>query len=155
LAQESNAPSGPSQDNSKLPKDRSQFRGCVGRSTGGYILTKQDPGMTYELRATGKIKLRQYLGQRVEVTGNESPSMSTSSDTSARTGFSSPGNVIHYLNQDHQQGMHRAPSEDFNRRSANHVDYYCALRTRKAAKAGADCCRAHKSHGSYDSACLT
>jgi hypothetical protein len=47
--------------------------------------------MTYELQATGKTKLRHYLGQRVEVTGNESPSMSTSSDTSARMG--SPASV--------------------------------------------------------------
>jgi hypothetical protein len=42
--------------------------------------------MTYELQATGKIKLRHYLGQQVEVTGKESPSMSTSSDALARMG---------------------------------------------------------------------
>jgi hypothetical protein len=65
-------------------------QGCVGRSSGDYILMKQDPGMTYELQATGKTKLRQYLGQQVEVTGTESPSMSTSSDTSARAGSPSP-----------------------------------------------------------------
>ena len=86
LAQESNPPSGSSQDNSKHAKGQITVQGCVSRSTGDYILTKQDPGMTYELQATGKTKLRHYLGQRVEVTGNESPSMSTSSDTSARTG---------------------------------------------------------------------
>ena len=91
LAQESNAPSGPSQDNSKHAKGLITVRGCVGGSTADYILTKQDPGMTYELQATGKTKLRHYLGQRVEVTGNESPSMSTSSDTSARMG--SPASV--------------------------------------------------------------
>jgi hypothetical protein len=66
-------------------------QGCVGRSTGDYMLTKQDPGMTYELQATGKIKLRRYLGQQVEVTGKESPSLSTSSDTSA--GMGSPASV--------------------------------------------------------------
>jgi len=86
LAQESNPPSGSSQDNSKHVKGQITVQGCVGRSTGDYILTKQDPGMTYELQATGKIKLRHYMGQRVEVTGNESPSMSTSSDTLARMG---------------------------------------------------------------------
>jgi len=91
LAQESNPPSGSSQDNSRRAKGQITVQGCVGRSTGDYILTKQDPGMTYELQATGKIKLRHYLGQRVEVTGNESPSMSTSSDTSARMG--SPASV--------------------------------------------------------------
>ncbi len=91
LAQESNAPGGSSQDNSKHAKGLITVQGCVGRSTGDYILTKQDPGMTYELQATGKIKLSHYLGQRVEVTGNESPSLSTSSDTSARSG--SPASV--------------------------------------------------------------
>jgi hypothetical protein len=91
LAQESNPPSGSSQDNSKHAKGQITVQGCVSRSTGDYILTKQDPGMTYELQATGKTKLRHYLGQRVEVTGNESPSMSTSSDTSARMG--SPASV--------------------------------------------------------------
>jgi len=82
LAQDSN----PSQHNSKASKGQVTVQGCVGRSTGDYILTKQDPGMTYELQATGKIKLRRYLGQQVEVTGKESPSLSTSSDTSARMG---------------------------------------------------------------------
>jgi hypothetical protein len=91
LAQESNTPSGSNQDNSKHAKGQITVLGCVGRSIGDYILTKQDPGTTYELQATGKIKLRHYLGQRVEVTGNESPSMSTSSDTSARSG--SPASV--------------------------------------------------------------
>lgn len=86
LAQEGNLPSGASQDNSKHAKGRITVQGCVGRSTGDYILTKQDPGMTYELQATGKTKLRHYLGQRVEVIGTESPSLSTSSDTSARMG---------------------------------------------------------------------
>jgi len=87
LAQDSN----PSQHNSKASKGQVTVQGCVGRSTGDYILTKQDPGMTYELQATGKIKLRKYLGQRVEVTGTESPSMSTSSDAIARMG--SPASV--------------------------------------------------------------
>ena len=86
LAQESNPPSGSSQDNSKHAKGQITVQGCVSRSTGDYILTKQDPGMTYELQATGETKLRHYLGQGVEVTGTESPSLSTSSDTSARMG---------------------------------------------------------------------
>jgi hypothetical protein len=86
LAQEGNLPSGASQDNSKHAKGQITVQGCVGRSTGDYILTKQDPGMTYELQATGKTKLRHYLGQRVEVIGTESPSLSTSSDTSTRMG---------------------------------------------------------------------
>src|ERR1700693_2775296 len=89
LAQDSSN-SAMSQDNSKDSKGQVTVQGCVGRASGDYILTKQNPGMTYELQATGKTKLRQYLGQRVEVTGKESPSMSTSSDTSARTGSAAP-----------------------------------------------------------------
>jgi hypothetical protein len=88
LAQDSN-PSTTSQQNSKAPKGEVTVQGCVGRSSGDYILTKQNPGMTYELQATGKTKLRQYLGQRVEVTGKESPSMSTSSDALTKTGSAS------------------------------------------------------------------
>jgi hypothetical protein len=74
------------QSNSKDSKGQVTVQGCVGRSSGDYILTKQDPGMTYELQATGKTRLRQYLGQRVEVTGTESPSLSTSSDALNKTG---------------------------------------------------------------------
>jgi hypothetical protein len=85
LAQDSN-PSNTSQQNSKDSKGQVTVQGCVGRSSGDYILMKQDPAMTYELQATGKTKLRHYLGQQVEVTGTESPSMMTSSDALTRTG---------------------------------------------------------------------
>ena len=85
LAQESD-PSNPSQQNSKTPKGQITIQGCVARSAGDYILMKQDPGMTYQLRATGKISLNHYLGQQVEVTGKESPSLSTSSNPSGRMG---------------------------------------------------------------------
>jgi len=85
LAQNSN-PSNTSQQNSKASKGQETIQGCVSRFSGDYILTKQDPGMTYELQATGKIKLRKYLGQRVEVTGTESPSMMTSSDAMTKVG---------------------------------------------------------------------
>jgi hypothetical protein len=90
LAQDS-SPSTTSQHKSKASKGEVTLQGCVGRSSGDYVLIKQDPAMTYELQATGKTKLRQYLGQRVEVTGKESPSMSTSSDSLTRTG--SPSSV--------------------------------------------------------------
>jgi hypothetical protein len=76
--------------NSQDSKGQVTVRGCVGRSSGDYMLTKQDPGVTYELQATGKTKISKYLGQQVEITGTESPSMSTSSDTSARAGSPSP-----------------------------------------------------------------
>jgi hypothetical protein len=78
LAQDSNAV--------KHSKGEITVQGCVGRSSGDYVLTKQNPAMTYELQATGKTRLRNYLGQRVEVTGSESPSMSTSSDAMNKTG---------------------------------------------------------------------
>jgi hypothetical protein len=64
-------------------------QGCVSRSGGDYILMRQDPAMTYQLHATGKIKLSHYLGQQVQVTGEESTSMRTSSTPSARTGSAS------------------------------------------------------------------
>ena len=79
-----------SQGASKDSKGQETIQGCVSRSSGDYILMKEDPAVTYELQATNKIKLSKYLGQRVEVVGTESPSMSTSSDSSARAGSPSP-----------------------------------------------------------------
>jgi hypothetical protein len=79
----------PSQQGSKDSKGQVTIRGCVSRSSGDYILMKQDPAVTYELQATSKIKLHRYLGQRVEVTGKESPSMGTSSDAMTRVSPSS------------------------------------------------------------------
>jgi len=84
-------PSSTNQRTAKVSKEQVTVQGCVSRSTGDYILIKQDPGMTYELQPTGKTRLRQYLGQEVEVTGTESPSLSTSSDALARLG--SPASV--------------------------------------------------------------
>ena len=78
-----------SQQNSKPSKGEITLQGCVGRSSGDYVLTKQNPAMTYELQATGKTRLRNYLGQRVEVTGKEGPTLSTSSDALNKTGSAS------------------------------------------------------------------
>jgi hypothetical protein len=89
LAQDSNPSSAP-QHTAKESKGQVTIQGCIARSSGDYILMKQHPAITYELQATGKIRLRQYLGQRVEVTGKESPSMSTSSDVLTKTGSASP-----------------------------------------------------------------
>jgi hypothetical protein len=83
-------PATPSPDNSAAPKGQVTVQGCVTRQNGDYVLIKQDPGNTYELQAHGKLKLHSYLGQRVEVTGKESPSLSTSSDAIARMGSASP-----------------------------------------------------------------
>jgi len=71
--------------NSQDSKGQITVQGCVSRSSGDYILMKQDPGVAYQLQATGKTKISKYLGQQVEVTGTESPSMSTSSDASRRS----------------------------------------------------------------------
>ena len=78
-----------SHHDSKTAKGEITVQGCVGRSSGDYVLTKQNPAMTYELQATGKTKLRHYMGQQVEVTGHEGPSMSTSSDAMNKTGSAS------------------------------------------------------------------
>src|SRR5579863_10139470 len=89
LAQDSSATKD-SSHNSKASKDEITVQGCVGRSSGDYVLTKQNPAMTYELQATGKTRLRNYLGQRVEVTGKESSTMSSSSDALNKTGSAAP-----------------------------------------------------------------
>ena len=76
-------------DNSRS-KDEVTVRGCVSRSNGDYILMKTEPAMTYELQASGKTRLKNYLGQRVEVTGNTSPTLSSSSDATAKMGSAAP-----------------------------------------------------------------
>jgi len=88
FGQENKAASAP--ENSKHAKGEVTVQGCVSRSSGDYILIKQNPAMTYELQGSGKIRLGSYLGQRVEVTGQESPSMSTSSDSMNKVGSASP-----------------------------------------------------------------
>ena len=63
-------------------KNAVTVQGCVTRSSGDYLLIKQDPGVSYELQSTGKIRLKNYLGQRVEVTGDQSSTLASSSDAS-------------------------------------------------------------------------
>jgi hypothetical protein len=53
------------------------------------VLIKENPGNTYQLQG-GKIRLNSYLGKRVEVTGTESPTLSTSQDALNKTGNASP-----------------------------------------------------------------
>lgn len=89
LAQYGNS-SNSGQHNSKDSKGDVTLQGCVSRSSGDYTLIKQNPAMTYQLQATGKIRLRNYMGQRVEATGNESPTMSTSSDAMNKVGSAAP-----------------------------------------------------------------
>src|SRR5271167_3826457 len=84
LAQGNNNSGSP--DNSKPANEQTTVRGCVSRFNGDFILVKQDPAMAYELHSSGKVKLGRYLGQQVEVTGQTSPSLSTSSDSTGRGG---------------------------------------------------------------------
>jgi hypothetical protein len=81
LAQDNNARKGPSQNNTKPATEQTVVAGCVSRLNGDFVLVEQDPAMTYELHATGKIKMGHYLGQQVEVAGKQSPSLTTSSDS--------------------------------------------------------------------------
>jgi hypothetical protein len=85
LAQD-NKPGNTRQQNSNDSKGQVTIQGCVGRASGDYILTRTDPAVSYQLQATGKTKLRHYLGQQVEVTGKEVPTLSTSSDAITRSG---------------------------------------------------------------------
>lgn len=74
----------------KVPKNEITVTGCVGEFSGDYTLIKDNPGITYELQATGKTRLKDYLGHRVEVTGWKQESLSTSSDAMDRQGSPSP-----------------------------------------------------------------
>jgi len=89
FAQQSSPPS-TSQQNSRNSKEEVTVQGCVTRSNGDYILMKQDPAVSYELQASGNTELHKYLGQRVEVTGRESQTLSSSSDAMTRMGSASP-----------------------------------------------------------------
>jgi hypothetical protein len=84
-----NAPAA-SQPSNNHTKGDVTVRGCVSRSSGDYILMKDDPGNTYELHGTKGIRLKNYLGQRVEVTGRQLQTLSTSSDALNKTGSASP-----------------------------------------------------------------
>jgi len=71
-------------------KDDITVRGCVTKLSTDYVLDQPDQANSYELQGTGKIRLRSYLGQEVEVTGEQSPWLSTSSDVLTRSGSPSP-----------------------------------------------------------------
>ena len=70
---------------SKEQKGQATVQGCVSRSSGDYILMQSDPGNSYVLHAADNIKLAQYLGQQVKVTGTKSPTLSDSSDAGRST----------------------------------------------------------------------
>lgn len=75
------------------PKDKQEqvtVQGCVSRSSGDYVLTQIDPGNSYVLHSSNHVKLGNYLGQQVKVTGTKSPTLSDASDT----GRSAPPTTI-------------------------------------------------------------
>jgi len=74
----------PTQQPPKEKPGQVTAQGCVSRSTGDFILMQSDPGNSYVLRPTGKLKLDPFLGQQVEVTGGETPTMSSSSNYNRR-----------------------------------------------------------------------
>ena len=65
------------------------IRGCVSKSNGDYVLMMENPGTTYQLDG-GKIRLKSYLGKRVEITGTGSPTLSTSEDAINKMRNASP-----------------------------------------------------------------
>jgi hypothetical protein len=85
-------------DQTKKPKDQVTVTGCVSKQNSDYILMQADPGNSYQLERSRKLRLAPYLGQEVEITGTEYPSMATSSDYLARTGVASPVTIrIHTI----------------------------------------------------------
>jgi hypothetical protein len=88
LAQDNSGTTG--QSAAKDAKGQVTMRGCVDRQRGDYVLVQQDPGATWELQGTGKIKISKYFGQRVEVTGTKLSSLETSSDAIVSGGSPSP-----------------------------------------------------------------
>jgi len=85
-----NQSSNPDQDHSKKHKGEVTVTGCIGKQNSDYVLIQTDPGNTYQLERSRKLRLAPYLGQEVEVSGTEYPSMATSSDYLARSGVASP-----------------------------------------------------------------
>jgi hypothetical protein len=76
-------------------KEEVTVSGCVGRFSGDYILIQPEKGNIYELQGNRKLRLRPYLGQEVEVTGVETPSMSTTSDAGfGRLGSPSAATIV-------------------------------------------------------------
>ncbi|MGO8793808.1 MAG: hypothetical protein ACLQLC_03210 [Candidatus Sulfotelmatobacter sp.] len=77
------------QDTSNRPAEAQKgqviVQGCVARLSGDYVLMQSDPGNTYVLHAARSVKLGKYLGQRVNVVGTKSPTLSDSSDSSKST----------------------------------------------------------------------
>lgn len=71
---------GRSQDQPNGQNKHVKVQGCVSRASGDFVLMQTDPGNSYVLQASSNLKLESYLGKQVEVTGTESPTVSSSSN---------------------------------------------------------------------------
>jgi hypothetical protein len=78
----------------KKSKDEITARGCLSKLSSDYILNQPDQGNSYELQGNRKIRLGPYLGQEVEVTGVQQPSMMTSSDYLTKTGAATSVTIV-------------------------------------------------------------
>ncbi|HXY02759.1 MAG TPA: hypothetical protein VEI49_04235 [Terriglobales bacterium] len=69
--------------------------GCVAKVNGDYALVQANRQNTYQLQGSKNIRLRNYLGQRVEVTGTKESTMPTSEDAiNNRVGDASPITIV-------------------------------------------------------------
>jgi hypothetical protein len=93
LPQDGNSGNSQKHDSSAR-KDEVTVQGCVSRQNSDYILMKQDPGITYQLQSNGKLRLKKYLGQQVEITAQEVPTLSSSSDAMNKVGSASPVTLV-------------------------------------------------------------
>jgi hypothetical protein len=82
----------------KKKKNEVTIQGCMGRMSGDYLLFQTDPGNSYVLEAGRKIKLERYMGQQVEVTGTEHPTLSTSTNFTRRRAGSPVTIVVESIN---------------------------------------------------------
>jgi hypothetical protein len=78
----------------KKSKDEVTVRGCLSKLSSDYILNQPDEGNSYELQGNRKVRLGPYLGQEVEVTGVQQPSMMTSSDYLTKTGAATSVTIV-------------------------------------------------------------
>jgi hypothetical protein len=77
--------------NNKNINGQVTVRGCLSMLNGDYVLMKEDPGNTYQLQGADHIRLKSYLGQRVEITGTKSETVPSSEDAvNGRLGSASP-----------------------------------------------------------------
>lgn len=74
-------------ESAKDSKGQVTVTGCVSISNGDYILMK--PDLSYQLQPGKNMRLKHYLGRRVEITGWTAPTLPTSSDALNKVGSAS------------------------------------------------------------------